>query len=132
MESIPVFSKKINQNQAKDTGMAMVLICLLAAYFGGIKGCYLAAIILLILNMIWPRIFTPIAYFWFGLSKILGAIVSRILLSLLFFLLVTPIGVLRRMWRKDPMMLKDWKAGNSSVFKTRDQEYKPQDMRPPY
>ena len=76
MESIPVFSKEINQYQAKDTGMAMILICLLVAYFGGIKGCYLAVIILLILNMIWPRILTPIVYFWFGLSKILGAIVS--------------------------------------------------------
>jgi hypothetical protein len=132
MESIPFFSKAVNQNQAKDTGMAMALICLFVAYFCGINGCYLAAMILLISNMIWPRIFTPIVYFWFGLSKILGAVVSRILLSLLFFLLVTPIGLLRRMWGKDPMMLKDWKAGNSSVFKIRDREYQPEDMRTPY
>lgn len=132
MESMTFFPKEIDKNQAKNTGMAMVLICLLIAYLGEIKSCYLAAIILLIVNMIWSRVFTPIAFFWLGLSKILGAIMSRILLSLIFFLLVTPIGLLRRLWGKDPMLFKDWKAGNASVFQIRDQEYKAQDMSPPY
>jgi hypothetical protein len=132
MESMTIFQNKIDKNQAKDTGMAMVLICLLVAYLGEIKSCYLAAIILLIVDMIWPQVFTPIASFWLGLSKILGAIMSRVLLSMLFFLLVTPIGLLRRLWGKDPIMLKQWKAGNASVFKIRNQEYNAQDMSPPY
>ena len=60
--------KTITTDQAKDTGMAMVLICLLIAFFGGKQFFYGLAILLLLINMIWPNVFKPVAKIWLGFS----------------------------------------------------------------
>mgnify|MGYP000350858829 CR=1 FL=1 len=43
--------------------------------------------------------------FWINLSEILGLIVPRIILSLLFFIVLLPISILFRIFNKDPLML---------------------------
>lgn len=118
--------------QARDTGLAMVLICLLLAYWGGRPRYLPLAIALLLLTMVWPQAFRPLAGLWFGLSHLLGAIVSRIILTLLFFLLVTPVGLIRRWAGADTLQLKKWKKDRSSVFIERQGAIKPQDLLNPY
>ncbi len=127
-----IIPKTVTRDQAKDTGMAMVLICLLIAYFGERPRFAVLAILLLIVDMVWPLIFHYPAKLWFGLAHLMGAIVSRILLTVLFFGLVTPLGLLRRLGGADPMQLKKWKKGNDSVFKTRDHTYTAEDIEQPY
>ncbi|MCX5892062.1 MAG: hypothetical protein NTW80_03660 [Deltaproteobacteria bacterium] len=92
--------------QAKDTGMAMVLICLLLGYFGKFPKFLGVSIVLLLITMAWPKAFKPLAFFWFGLSHVMGQVVSKIILSLAFFLIVTPIGVIRR-WAIEEMEKRD-------------------------
>jgi hypothetical protein len=43
---------------------------------------------------------------WMGLAIVLGAIVSRVILTLLFYVVVTPIGLLRRLFAGDGLGLK--------------------------
>ena len=76
--------------QAKDTGMAMVLICLLLGYFGKFPKFLGVSIVLLLITMAWPKAFRPLAGLWFGLSHLMGQVVSKIILTLAFFLVVTP------------------------------------------
>ena len=118
--------------QARDTGLAMVLICLLLAYWGGRPQFVPLAIALLLLTMVWPQAFRPLAGLWFGLSHLMGTVVSTIILSLLFYLLVTPIGLIRRGLGADALQLKKWKQGNSSVFIRREGATQPQDLLNPY
>ncbi|MBW1836752.1 MAG: hypothetical protein JRI99_07345, partial [Deltaproteobacteria bacterium] len=66
------FPKNIDKNQAKDTGMAMVLICLLFGYFGQNNKLIALSIPLLIIDMIFPDIYRPLAKIWFGISNLLG------------------------------------------------------------
>jgi hypothetical protein len=40
---------------------------------------------------------------WMALSEVLGWINTRIILGVIFFALLTPIGIIRRMLGKDPM-----------------------------
>jgi hypothetical protein len=120
------------KDQARDTGMAMVLICLLLAYWGGRPGFLPLAIVLLILTMAWPPAFRPLAVLWFGLSHLLGNVVSKIILSILFWGLVTPMGLVRRWLGKDSLQLRQWKKGPSSVFVTREGVIKPEDLDNPY
>jgi hypothetical protein len=127
-----IFPNNINRDQCKDTGMAMVLICLLIGYIGQINGFIGAAVIVLVINMIWPKGFYPIAVIWFGFSNILGMLMSNILLMILFFILVAPIGLIRRATGGDSLMLRQWKKDQSSVFKIRNIDYKPEDIEKPY
>ncbi|MGO8763452.1 MAG: hypothetical protein ACLP2P_14890 [Desulfobaccales bacterium] len=118
--------------QAKDTGMAMVLICLLLGYWGKFPKFLPAAIMLLLITMTWPKAFTPLAVLWFGLSHLLSSVVSRVILSVVFFLVVTPIGVIRRWAGKDALQLKKWKQGRDSVFVVREGPVQGKDMTNPY
>jgi uncharacterized Tic20 family protein len=118
--------------QAKDTGMAMVLICLLLGYFGKFPKFLGVSIVLLLLTMAVPKIFKPLAVLWFGLSHLLGQVVSKIILSLAFFLIVTPIGLIRRMMGKDSLQLKKWKQGRDSVFVQRQGAIQDKDLLNPY
>jgi len=118
--------------QAKDTGMAMVLICLLLGHFGKFPQFLPLSIALLLLTMAWPAAFKPLAWLWFGLSHLLGNVVSRIILTLIFFLLVTPIGLIRRCFKADSLQLKKWKKGRGSVFVEREGVITGQDLANPY
>jgi hypothetical protein len=118
--------------QAKDTGMAMVLICLLLGYFGKFPKFLPVSMVLLIITMSWPKAFKPLAGLWFGLSHLLGSVVSRVVLSILFFVIVTPIGLLRRWYGADSLQLKKWKQGNGSVFVVREGALQEKDLINPY
>jgi hypothetical protein len=120
------------REQARDTGMAMVLICLLLAYWGHRQQFLPLAIALLLLTMVWPNAFRPLAVLWFGLSHLLGNLVSRIVLTILFFGLVTPIGLVRRWLGADSLQLKKWKKDNKSVFTEREGTISPEDLANPY
>lgn len=127
-----MIQKKNLPDQPKDTGMAMVLIFLLFTYFGHYPYLALPAIITLVLVMTWPSIFRPLAHIWFGLSHYIGSIVSKILLSIIFFCIVTPMGLIRKKLGKDPMLLKNWKQGRESVFVKRDKTFSAEDLEKPY
>lgn len=123
---------KSTPEQAKDTGMAMVLICLLLGYAGKFPRFLPVAVVLLIITMAWPKAFKPLAGLWFGFSHLLGSVVSRVVLTILFFLVVTPIGVIRRWWGADALQLKKWKQGRDSVFMTREGPVQGKDLVNPY
>jgi len=120
------------KDQARDTGMAMVLICLLLAYWGQRPLFLPLAIIFLLVTMTWPPAFRPLAVLWFGLSHVMGNLVSKIILSILFGVLVTPVGVIRRWAGKDAMQLRKWKKDTSSVFVAREGVIRPEDLDNPY
>ena len=120
------------KEQAKDTGMAMVLICLLLGYWGKFPKYLPVSLVLLILTMAWPNAFRPLAVLWFGLSHLLSSVVSRVVLTVLFFVLVTPIGVIRRWMGADALQLKKWKQGQDSVFVVREGPVQGKDLANPY
>jgi hypothetical protein len=53
-----------------------------------------------------PPLFRAIYSFWIGFSIVLGYFVSRILLTLVFLIAVTPTGLIMRALGKDPMERK--------------------------
>jgi len=124
--------KKITKDQSRDTGMAMVLLCLLLTISPKRHWFLGAAIVLQVVNMTVPQIFRPLAVLWLGLSELLGAVVSRILLSIVFFLVVVPIGILRRLAGKDSLKLRSFKSGKDSVMLERNHTFSGQDLEHPF
>ena len=118
--------------QARDTGLALVLICLLVAWFAGRRSFLGYGIALLVLDMTWPSAFKPAAKLWFAFSHILGTVMSKILLSAVFFTVLTPIGLLRRVMGKDPMQTRGFKKDATSVFRVRDHQFSSKDIETPY
>lgn len=125
-------TKKKPIEQAKDTGLALILVLLLLAHFWGKHSLILPAVGVLILTMTFPAVFRPLAVIWFGLSHILGNIISKILLTIIFALVVTPVGLIRRIFGADSMALKNWKGRQESTFLQRDHLFTIEDMEKPY
>ena len=129
---LTIFPTKISKNQAKDTGMAMVLLLLLLGFFLNDSLYFKLSIIFLILNMIYPLIYKPIAIIWLGFSNLLGTIISKIILSLVFFIVVSPVGFIRRLMGFDSLKLRKFKESNQSVFENRNITYSGKDIENPF
>ena len=124
--------QKINLDEAKDTGLAIILILLIIEYVKRPGWLTLCTMAVLVLTMTYPAALRPLGRIWFGFSHILGTIVSKIILSLVFFLIVTPIGLARRISGADPMRNKLWKKGDDSVLVKRNHHYSSEDLQKPY
>ena len=62
--------------------------------------------IFFILGILNSKILTPLNKLWFKFGIFLGKIVSPIIMGIIFFFVVTPIGVLMRFFGKDVLNLK--------------------------
>ena len=124
--------RNISKEQAKDTGLALILILLIIEYARYRHMLILASGSVLVLTMTQPVVFRPLARIWFGLSHFMGTIVSKIILSIVFFLIVTPIGLMRKAFGADPMKSGSWKKGNDSVLVERNHTYTKADIEKPY
>jgi uncharacterized membrane protein YgdD (TMEM256/DUF423 family) len=126
------FKQKMTKDQSRDTGMAMVLLLLLIFLKTRRNGLLYAAVILHVVNMIVPRVYAPVAVLWLGLSHVLGTVMSKVLLSILYFGLVTPIGALRRLLGKDSLQLRAFKASKESAMTVRNHLFVGHDIEKPY
>jgi hypothetical protein len=59
----------------------------------------------------WPPLLTVPARWWSRVAFVLGWINGRILLSLVFFLFITPIGLLLRLFGQDPLARRPGRGG---------------------
>ena len=77
----------------------------------------LLSIVFLIITIIRPNLFTFLNRLWIQFGILLGKIISPIVMCLVFFFVVTPIGILVRIFKKDVMGLK---RGASSYWINRE------------
>jgi hypothetical protein len=126
------FRTDMTRDQCRDTGMAMVLILLLLALLLGGEGYLIGAVCLHFLNMIAPQAFRPVAVVWLGVAHLLGAIMSRVILTLVFLVVVTPIGMARRMMGIDSLRLKQFGKSDDSVLHDRNHTFTAEDIQRPY
>ena len=66
----------------------------------------LLSLIFLILGILNSRILTPFNKIWMKFGILLGNVVSPIIMVIVFFLVITPIGLLMRIFKKDLLNLK--------------------------
>ena len=64
------------------------------------------SLIFLIITITKPNLFTYLNRLWIKFGMLLGKIISPIVMGLVFFFVVTPIGILVRVLKKDVMGLK--------------------------
>ena len=64
------------------------------------------SIIFLILGLLNSNILLPLNKLWFKFGILLGSIVAPIVMGIVYFLVVTPTGLIMRMFRKDLLNLK--------------------------
>ena len=75
--------------------------------------CALVSAVFLFMGAVAPNSLRYVYLAWMRFSMLLGGITSRVMLFILFFLVVTPLGIIVRLSRKDPLELKLDKEKNT-------------------
>ena len=101
---------KINSN--KSFGVVFFFVFLIIAIYPLINGSELRlwsliiSIIFLFLGLANSKILSPLNRLWFKFGIFLGKITSPLIMGIIFFFVVTPIGLLMRLLNKDLLNLK--------------------------
>tara|TARA_Y100000590_G_scaffold250955_1_gene281847 strand:+ start:57 stop:452 length:396 start_codon:yes stop_codon:yes gene_type:complete len=62
--------------------------------------------VFLVLGLINSNFLTPLNKIWYQFGILLGNIISPIVMLIIFFLVITPIGIVLRIFKKDILQLK--------------------------
>lgn len=82
-----------------------------------------AGALLMAFGVIWPRALKYVYIAWMALAFTLGFVMSNVILTLFFFLLVTPIGLLARVFQRD-FLARKWDKRAASYWIQRGSEVK--------
>jgi hypothetical protein len=123
---------KLTSEKNKDTGLVIVL-CLLLGYLHSHNPVLIwISVACILVSILFPIILKPVSVVWYGLSEIMGMVVSRILLSVIFFCIITPIGLIRRLFTKKQLLTERWKKDRESVFVERNVQFSSSDIENPF
>ena len=101
---------KIGSN--KSFGIVFFIVFLLIAIYPLINNGELriwslvVAITFFILGLVNSKVLTPLNKLWFKFGLLLGKIVSPLIMGIIFFFVVTPIGLIMKLFGKDLINLK--------------------------
>ena len=116
--------KNIKAGSNRSFGIVFFVFFLIVAtyplYFGNSLRVWsiVISLIFLILGLLNSRILTPLNLVWFKFGMLLGRVISPVVMGLVFFLVVTPTGIIMRLFKKDLLNLK--KKTSSSYWIIRD------------
>ncbi len=101
---------KISSNRS--FGLVFFVVFLLISIYPFLHGqnlrfwSLIVAIIFLVLGLLNSKILTPLNKIWFKFGLLLGSIVSPVIMSIIFFFVVTPISFVMKILGRDILNLK--------------------------
>ena len=107
-----LMSDQLKVSSNKSFGIVFFIFFLLVSLYPLLKNeniriwSLIIALIFLVLGLFNSKILSPLNLLWFKFGLILGKIVSPVIMGIIFFGVVTPIGVLMKILNKDLLSLK--------------------------
>jgi ABC-type nitrate/sulfonate/bicarbonate transport system permease component len=123
------YFSSISKKQCIETGMVVALIVVCVGLYTQKQIFQFLTIVILVINILVPSFFYPLAVIWFGISKLLGSITLKFLLGIVFYLVVTPFGLVQRFFRRDRLHIREFKKNSLSVFIVRNHIYESIDLK---
>ena len=125
-------NKNPTREHCKDTGIILGIFFLYFSIKSANNYLFLATFLILVFVIIFPKIFKYLAILWFGFSHLLGTVMTKILLTVIFYLIVAPVSIIRKLMKKDGMNLKGFKNSDKSVWIDRDHKITKKDLFKPF
>ena len=116
--------EKIQISSNRSFGIVFFIVFLIVAIYPLLNNenpriwSLILSVIFLFLGIINSKILNPLNILWFKFGILLGKIVSPIIMGIIFFIVVTPIGFVMRIIGKDLLNLKFNKGKSYWVKKT--------------
>ena len=103
---------KISKRNNINFGILFFIFFLIIGFYplksGGVIRIWFVvlSIVFLIITIIRPNLFTFLNQLWIQFGILLGKIISPVVMGLVFFFVITPIGIFLKIFKKDVMGLK--------------------------
>ena len=105
-------TEDIKLGSNRSFGIVFFIVFLLVSLYPLLNNEYIKiwsliiSLIFLALGLLNSKFLTPINKIWFKFGLFLGKLISPLIMGIIFFLIVTPIGLLMRILGKDLLNLK--------------------------
>ena len=74
---------------------------------------YAVAALFLLVGLVFPTLLAPIEWLWMAFARVMGIIMTDVVLGIAYYLMVTPIGLIMRLIGRDPLHRKFDKKSES-------------------
>ena len=114
------------KNSNKSFGVLFFIVFLLIALWPLVNGdslrvwSLLIAVIFLVLGLLNSKILNPFKKIWIKFGEILGKMIAPLVLSIVYFIVITPIGLLLRIFGKDLLGIKFLKKKSYWIKRDKD------------
>ena len=119
----------MNTAREKETIITIMVGCIVLFIIFSSPVFWIAAIAIGIAGIASDKLSHWIHLAWFKLADILGFIMSKIILGILFIAVLLPVAAMAKIFRKDIMMMK---KHYPSYFVDRNITYEPKDLENPW
>ena len=120
----------IKNNNSSKVILTLVVALLVFFHFYHYKYLFISAIILGLTGVLSDYASEKIATVWMWFAKIIGKVIPKVILTLLYFLFFVPYALIYRLVRKNVLDLKV--GGKETMYKERNHLYTPSDIENPW
>lgn len=116
-----------DKNKAKSLETLLVLAgAFIVVFWIFSKKIFLVlAFVFILVGVFSPYLASKISWLWLKFAELLGGVMSKIILSIVYFVFLVPIALFYRLIKKNPLILKRQK---DSYYMERNKEYSSKDI----
>lgn len=115
----------MNKEKNLETCLVISTGLVILWFFYPIKMLLVAAAAIGIIGLFFDRLASIIHWAWYKLAEMMGFVMSKVLLTLVFFVFLAPIAALYRLFNKDSLQLK---KKDDSYWEERGHVYQKKDL----
>ena len=123
--------REVSDIKAMEATVVVALFCLILHLVFKIPYVDYAGVILIAIALFWRRLSNYIASIWLKFAEGLGKVNSYIILCIVFYVFLTPVALLYRIFNRNPMDIKNSDPSPQSYFYKRDYKYTAADLEKP-
>lgn len=120
----------MNPEKVSQTMLALVTGAIFLFFLLKFKWLLIVGFLFGIVGLFMPGLSRTISIYWFKLAEIIGSIVSKIFLSLIYIIFLLPIALLSRLFRPDLLQLNPKKDG--SYYISRNFHFTSESLKKPW
>ena len=122
----------IDKKECVEFGVLLIGIAMVAyLYLEDIRIIY-ACLTLTIVVLVFPLLLYPAAYAWFRLGRLLNVVGPVVILTIVFVVVVTPVGLIRTLFRKDSLRKHEFGKRGATAMIERPRRFIADDFRKMY
>lgn len=117
--------KEDNKSKALETLLVLAGAMIVVFWISPKKIYLLVALLFVFIGVASPYLAGKISWLWLKFAELLGAVMSKIILSVVYFVFLVPIAIIYRLTKKNPLFLKRQK---DTYYIRRNKLYSPKDI----